>query len=46
METDREFAGMLWEEFLTVCTVMRRHEHARFLAHIADWERSEYLEIY
>ena len=46
LEADEGFAEMLGEEFVTVYTVMRRHEIARFRAHITDWERSEYLEIY
>ena len=46
LEADREFAGMLGGEFVSVYTVMRRHELARFRAHITDWEKSEYLEIY
>ena len=46
LEADGEFAGMLGEEFVTVYTVMRRHELARFRAHITDWEKSEYLELY
>ena len=46
LETDREFAEMLGEEFVTVYTVMRRHELGRFRAHITDWERGEYLEVY
>ena len=37
---------MLGDEFVSVYTVMRRNELARFRAHITDWEKSEYLELY
>lgn len=46
LEADQDFASMLGEEFVSVYTVMRRYELGRFRAHITDWEKSEYLELY
>lgn len=46
LEADRDFADMLGAEFVAVYSVMRRHEIARFRAHITDWEKTEYLELY
>mgnify|MGYP000683987122 CR=1 FL=1 len=40
------YADLLGKDFVTAYTIMRRHELARFRAHITDWESSEYLELY
>jgi len=46
LNADTAFADLLGKDFVTAYTIMRRHELARFRAHITDWESSEYLELY
>src|SRR5579859_262069 len=46
LERDEEFRAILGAEFVQVFTAMKRSELARFKAHVTDWERAEYLEMY
>ena len=46
LQSDDEYRALLGEEFVTAYNVMREYELARFRAHITDWEKAEYLEIY
>jgi glutamine synthetase len=46
LERDREFRAMPGDEFVQVFTAMKRSELARMKAHVSDWERHEYLEMY
>lgn len=46
LERDSEFRGIVGDEFVEVFTTMKRSELARLKAHVTDWERDEYLEMY
>ena len=46
LERDEEFGAILGDEFVQVFTAMKRSELARLKAHVTDWERAEYLEMY
>jgi glutamine synthetase len=46
LEADRPLRALLGEEFVSVFTVVKRYELARFRGHITDWERAEYLDAY
>jgi len=46
LEADKALADLLGAEFMTVFTVVKRYELARFRGHITDWERAEYLDVY
>ena len=46
LEADRAMVDLLGEEFVTVFTTMKRAELVRFNAHITQWERDEYIELY
>jgi glutamine synthetase len=46
LERDEEFRNILGDEFVQVFTAMKRSELARLKAHVTDWERDEYLEMY
>ena len=46
LERDEEFRAVLGDEFVQVFTAMKRSELARLKAHVTDWERDEYLEMY
>ncbi len=46
MEADSAVVDLLGEEFVTVFTTMKRAELARFNAHVTQWEREEYIELY
>ena len=46
LTADEEFRELLGEEFVTAYTTMKRFEIQRFLEHVTDWERSEYMEVY
>ena len=46
LEADRAVVDLLGEEFVTVFTTMKRAELARFNAHVTQWERDEYIELY
>ena len=46
LEADEAMVDLLGEEFVTVFTTMKRAELARFNAHVTQWEREEYIELY
>jgi len=46
LEQDEAFRAILGDEFVQVFTTMKRSELARLKAHVTDWERDEYLEIF
>jgi glutamine synthetase len=46
MEAEPAVAEMLGQDFVTAYAAMRRYELARFVDHVTDWEREEYLELY
>jgi glutamine synthetase len=46
LEQDEPFRALLGDEFIQVFTTMKRSELARLKAHVTDWERDEYLEIF
>lgn len=46
LEADADMRALLGEPFLKVFNTVKRHELARFRAHVTDWERQEYLEVY
>lgn len=46
LEADSRMRQMLGEDFVKVFTAVKRSELARFHAHVTDWERSEYMELY
>jgi len=46
LEKDEAFRNILGDEFVQVFTTMKRSELARLKAHVTDWERDEYLEMF
>jgi glutamine synthetase len=46
LESDQSFRTILGDEFVEVYTTIKRSELARLKAHVTDWERDEYMEIY
>jgi glutamine synthetase len=44
--SDQPFRAILGDEFVEVYTTIKRSELARLKAHVTDWERDEYIEIY
>jgi glutamine synthetase len=46
LEKDEAFRSLLGDEFVQVFTTVKRSELARLKAHVTDWERDEYLEIF
>jgi glutamine synthetase len=46
LQEDQAFRELLGEEFVAVFTTMKRSELARLKAHVTDWERDEYLEVF
>jgi len=46
LEQDVAFRSILGDEFVQVFTTIKRSELARLKAHVTDWERDEYLEIF
>jgi glutamine synthetase len=46
LEKDEAFRSILGDEFVQVFTTVKRSELARLKAHVTDWERDEYLEIF
>jgi len=46
LESDEEFRTILGGEFVEVFATIKRSELARLKAHVTDWERNEYLEIF
>lgn len=46
LERDAQFRELVGDEFVEVFTTMKRSELTRLKAHVTDWERAEYLEMY
>ena len=46
LESDEAFRSILGDEFVQVFTTIKRSELARLKAHVTDWERDEYLEMF
>ncbi len=46
LESDEAFHSILGDEFVQVFTTIKRSELARLKAHVTDWERDEYLEMF
>jgi len=46
LERDDQFRALVGNEFVEVFTTMKRSELMRLKAHVTDWERAEYLEMY
>jgi glutamine synthetase len=46
LEADKALCDLLGPEFISVFTVVKRYELARFRGHVTDWERAEYLDVY
>ena len=46
LEQDVAFRTILGDEFVQIFTIVKRSELARLKAHVTDWERDEYLEIF
>jgi glutamine synthetase len=46
LERDEAFSSILGEEFVQVFTTIKRSELARLKAHVTDWERDEYMEMF
>ena len=46
LEADPAMREMLGEDFVHVFTTVKRYELDRFNAHVTDWEKSEYLEVF
>jgi glutamine synthetase len=46
LEADADMRTILGEDFVRVFVAVKRHELARFHAHVTDWEVNEYLELY
>ncbi|HVB59659.1 MAG TPA: glutamine synthetase family protein [Ktedonobacteraceae bacterium] len=46
LERDDQFRELVGNEFVEVFTTMKRSELTRLKAHVTDWERAEYLEMY
>jgi glutamine synthetase len=46
LERDEAFRALLGDEFVRVFTTIKRSELARLKAHVTDWERDEYIEMF
>lgn len=46
LEADAEMVELLGAEFVRVFTAVKRAELNRFRAHVTDWEKQEYMELY
>jgi glutamine synthetase len=46
LESDEAFRGIVGDEFVQVFNTIKRSELARLKAHVTDWEKDEYLEIF
>ena len=46
LERDEAFRNLVGDEFVQVFTTIKRSELARLKAHVTDWERDEYLEMF
>jgi glutamine synthetase len=46
LEADSPLCALLGEEFVRVFAAVKRAELLRFKAHVSDWEKAEYMEMY
>jgi glutamine synthetase len=46
LERDEAFREIVGDEFVQVFSAIKRSELARLKAHVTDWERDEYMEIF
>lgn len=46
LTTDTAMQSMLGESFVHLFTRVKQFELARFHAHVTDWERQEYMDVY
>ncbi|MBD3881633.1 glutamine synthetase [Phormidium tenue FACHB-886] len=46
LKADAAMRSLLGEEFVHLFTTVKQFELDRFHAHVSDWERQEYMEIY
>ena len=46
LEADGAMVELLGADFVQVFTQLKRAELARFNAHVTDWERGEYMEVF
>ncbi len=46
LNADTEMRSLLGEDFVHLFTTVKQAELARFHAHVSDWERAEYMEVY
>lgn len=46
LNADTAMRSMLGEEFVQLFTTVKQFELDRFHAHVTDWERQEYMEVY
>jgi glutamine synthetase len=46
LNADPEMKLLLGEDFVQLLTTVKQFELDRFHAHVSDWERKEYLEVY
>jgi glutamine synthetase len=46
LERDEAFCEIVGDEFVQVFSAIKRSELARLKAHVTDWERDEYMEIF
>jgi len=46
LNADAEMRSLLGEEFVHLFTTVKQFELSRFHAHVTDWERQEYMEVY
>lgn len=46
LNADTEMRSLLGEDFVHLFTTVKQFELARFHAHVSDWERKEYMEVY
>lgn len=46
LNADTEMRSLLGDDFVHLFTTVKQAELARFHAHVSDWERREYMEVY
>jgi glutamine synthetase len=46
LAADQDMCELLGNEFVQVFSAVKHHELNRFRAHVSDWEKNEYMEIY
>ncbi len=44
--SDPDFLAMLGKDFYHLFSTVKNYELGRFRAHVTDWEKAEYLEVY